>query len=60
MAAMQAAITRTPSQPLMAHAFRSRITTRVPEGPTGIASGSPYGWTVWLWLMVPPSERTIK
>ena len=39
-AAIQAATTSTPIQPLIAHAGRSWITTRVPECPTGVASGS--------------------
>ena len=36
---MQAATTSTPNQPLIAQAGRSWISTRVPECPTGVASG---------------------
>jgi hypothetical protein len=42
---MQAARSKTPNQPLIDHASRSWISTRVPECPTGVASGLLYGWT---------------
>ncbi len=45
---IQAATTRTPNHPLMAHACRSRITTRVPAWPTGVAWGAWYDWTDWV------------
>src|ERR1700722_3267606 len=51
----QPATTRTPSQPLMACAFRSRMSTRGTEWPDRVAPVSLFGWTDWF--MVPPGGR---
>ena len=40
MTTMHAAMARTPNHPLMNLALRSRISTRVPAGPTGPGAGS--------------------
>src|SRR6202035_287735 len=58
LAAMHTRTTSTPAQPLIAHAGRSWISTRVPESPTGVASGWRYGWSDWF--MVPPRAVTDK
>src|SRR6266852_5443294 len=57
-ATTEAAMVRTPSQPLMAHARRSWISTWGAEWPSDVMSGS---WGVWTdWCMVLPERVLIK